>query len=38
MKGGACAAFLLCIARERPAIALARITPDISRIQDGDVS
>jgi hypothetical protein len=38
MKGGACAAFLLCIARECPAIALAHITPDISRIEDGDAS
>jgi hypothetical protein len=38
MKRGACAAFLLCIARERPAIALTRTTPDIPRIQDGDVS
>jgi hypothetical protein len=38
MKGGACAAFLLCIARERPAIALTRIAPDISVINDGDVS
>jgi len=38
-KGGAvCAAFLLGICQALPAIAVARTAPDISVINDGDVS